>query len=180
TAGFNTDGADDGEAGVAHELIFLVGQRLDGRDGDAVAGVHTHGIEVFDGTDDDAVVGAVAHDFHFVFLPAEQRFFDENFVHRREVNAALGDFFKFLDVVGNTAAGAAERKCRTNNEREAPDFFGDGARFVHVVRDTGNWNVETDGEHQVFERETVFAFMNGFRFGADHFDAVTFQRAVFV
>jgi len=29
----HTHGADDGEALVAHDLKFLVGQRLDGRDG---------------------------------------------------------------------------------------------------------------------------------------------------
>src|SRR5436190_2660635 len=98
-AGLDAHGADDSEALVAHDLKFLIGQRLDGRDGDGVAGVDAHGVEVLDGADDDAVVGLVAHHFHLVFLPAEQGFFDENFVHRRKFDAALGDLFKFFAVV---------------------------------------------------------------------------------
>src|SRR5471030_3137487 len=31
----------------------------------------------FDRADDDAVVGFVAHDFHLVFFPADQRLFDQ-------------------------------------------------------------------------------------------------------
>src|SRR5664280_756097 len=80
-ASLHADGANHGEALVAHDLKFLVGERLDGRDGDAVAGVDAHGIKIFDGADDDAVVGLVAHHFHLVFLPAEEGFLDENFVH---------------------------------------------------------------------------------------------------
>ena len=121
-AGLDAHGADHGEALVAHDLKFLVGQRLDGRDGDGVAGVDAHGIEVLDGADDDAVVGLVAHDFHLVFLPAEQRFLDEDFVHGRKLDAALGDFLKLLAVVGDAAAGAAERERGPDDEREAADL----------------------------------------------------------
>src|SRR5208283_5122006 len=39
-AGLHAHRADDGEALVAHDLEFLVGERLDGRDGDAVAGMN--------------------------------------------------------------------------------------------------------------------------------------------
>ena len=109
-AGLDADGADDGEAGVAHDLVFLVRERLDRRDGDGVAGVHAHGIEVLDGADDDAVVGLVAHHFHFVFLPAEQRFLDENFGDGRKFDAALGNFFEFFAIVSDAAAGAAQVK----------------------------------------------------------------------
>jgi len=36
-----------------------------GANGNGIAGVDAHGVEVFDGADDDAVVGLVAHDLHF-------------------------------------------------------------------------------------------------------------------
>ena len=145
-----------------------------------VAGVDAHGVEVFDGADDDAVVGLVAHDFHLVFLPAEQRFFDEDFVDGRKFDAALGDFFKFLAVVGDAAAGAAEREGGADDEREAADLFGDGAGFVHVVRGAGDGHVEADLEHQVLEDLAVFARSMASAFGADHFDAVFFERAAAV
>ena len=67
-----------------------------------------------------------------------------------------------------------------DDERETADFFRDGAGFVQVVRGAGNRNVEADGKHQFLERLAVFALVDGFGLGADHFDAVSFQRAVFV
>src|SRR2546425_8207068 len=44
--------ADDRDRGVAHTLVFAVGERHRRRHGDRVAGVHTHGIEVLDRADD--------------------------------------------------------------------------------------------------------------------------------
>ena len=138
-----------GERGVAHDLVFLVGERLDGGDGDGVAGVHAHGVEVFDRADDHAVVVAVAHDLHFEFLPAEQGFFDEDFGDGREVEAAGDDFIELLAVVGDAAAGAAEGEGGPDDEREAADFFGDFAGFLEGVGDAGEGHVEADFEHEL-------------------------------
>lgn len=79
----------------------------------------THRVEVFDGANDDAVVFAVADNFHFVFFPAEQGLFNQEFVCRGEFKAAGTNLDEFFHVVRNTAAGAAERKTRPNNCREA-------------------------------------------------------------
>ena len=72
-ARIHADLADHGQRGVAHPLIFLVGQRLGRGHGDRIARVHAHGIEILDRADDDHVVVGVAHDLHFVFFPAEDR-----------------------------------------------------------------------------------------------------------
>ena len=109
-----------------------------------VAGVDAHGVEVLDGADDDAVVGLVAHDFHLVFLPAEEGFLDEDFVDGREIDAALGELLEFLAVVGDAAAGAAEREGGPDDEREAADLLGDGAGFLEVVGDAADRHVEAD------------------------------------
>ncbi len=55
-AGVDADLAQHRDRGVAHDLVFLVGQRLRRRHGDRVAGVHAHRVEVLDRADDDAVV----------------------------------------------------------------------------------------------------------------------------
>ena len=68
-ARLNADLADNGDGGVAHPLVFLVGQRLGRRHGDRIAGVHSHGVKILDGADDDDVVRLIAHDFQFKFLP---------------------------------------------------------------------------------------------------------------
>ena len=79
SAGLDADFADDGEGSIAHDLVFAIGESLGGSDRDGVAGVDAHRVEVFNGANDDAVVGVVTHDFHFVFLPTEEAFFDEDF-----------------------------------------------------------------------------------------------------
>ncbi len=63
TAGFDADFANNRRSGVTHSLIFLIGERLRGRDGDGVAGVHAHGVKVFDGADDHEVVAIIPHHF---------------------------------------------------------------------------------------------------------------------
>ena len=65
-------------------LVFLVGQRLGRRDGDGVAGMDAHRVEVLDGADDDDVVRLVAHHLQFVLLPADERLLDEDLAIGRE------------------------------------------------------------------------------------------------
>ena len=55
-AGLDPDLAQDRDRGVAHDLEFLVGQRQRRSDGDRIAGVHAHRVDVFDRADDDAIV----------------------------------------------------------------------------------------------------------------------------
>src|SRR6185312_12560263 len=110
------------ERGVAHHLVFFVSERLHRRDRDGIAGVHTHRIEIFDGTDDYAVVHPVAHHFHLEFLPADQRFFDQHFVDRREIQPARRDYIELLAIVSDSTAGTAQSERRSNDERERSDF----------------------------------------------------------
>ena len=107
-AGFDTDLAQDGDGGVAQELVFLVGEGLRRRHGDGVAGVNPHRVEILDGADDDAVVLAVPHHLHLELLPAEQRLVDQKFAGGGKVETPAADFREFLAVVGDAAAAAAE------------------------------------------------------------------------
>ena len=93
-------------------LVFLVGQRQRRRHGDRIAGMHAHRIDVLDRADDDAVVVLVAHHLHLELFPAEHRFLDQHFGGRRGVDAALDDLDELRLVVGDAAAGAAERERR--------------------------------------------------------------------
>ncbi len=72
--------------------------------------MHTHGVNIFNRTDDDAIVGGVAHHFHFIFFPAENRLFNQHFGGGRRVETRFHDVEKFIAVIGNAAASAAERK----------------------------------------------------------------------
>ena len=78
-AGLDADLAQHRDRGVAHDLVFLVGERQRRRHRDRVAGMHAHRIDVFDRADDDAIVVLVANDFHLVLFPAEHGFLDQHF-----------------------------------------------------------------------------------------------------
>jgi hypothetical protein len=86
-AGFDADLAQHRDRGVAHDLVFLVGQRQRRRDGDRIARMHAHRIDVLDGADDDAVVRLVADHFHLILFPAEQALVDQDLANRRGVDA---------------------------------------------------------------------------------------------
>src|SRR5208282_2980544 len=165
--GLHAHGADDGETLVPHDLKFLVGERLDGRDGDGIASVDAHGIDVFDGTNYDAVVGLVAHDFHLEFLPAEERFFDEDFRDGRKLHAAFGEGVELVAVVGDATAGAAERERGPDDDGKTANLFRHGAGLLQVVRGAADGHIEADGNHEVFEDLPVFAAFDGLSFGAN-------------
>ncbi len=175
--GFHTDLAQHRQRGVAHDLVFLVGQGLRRGDGDGVAGVHAHRVEVLDGADDDAVVLLVADHLHLVFLPADQRFVDQQFAGRRQIEAAGADLLELLTVVGDAAAGAAHGEGRPDDAGEA-DLVQYAVGFVHVVRDAGHRAGQADVTHGLVEARTVFGLVDGIGVGTDHLDAEFLQHAV--
>ncbi|MCY1399195.1 hypothetical protein D9M71_142460 [compost metagenome] len=177
TAGFHADLTQHRQGGVAHDLVFLVGQGLGRSDGDGVAGVHAHRVEVLDGADDDAVVLLVADHLHLVFLPADQRFVDQQLFGRRQVQTTGADFFELFTVVGDAATGAAHGEGRTDDAGEA-DLFQHAVGFFHAVGDTRARAGQADVLHRLVEARAVFGLVDGVGVGADHFHAELLQHAV--
>ena len=110
TTGFDPDGSKNRDRSVPERLVFLVRQSEGGRNGNAVAGVDTHGIDVLDRADDDRVVRAVADHLHLELFPADHGLFDQDLRDRREVQPSLDDRTELLRRPGDAAAGAAERE----------------------------------------------------------------------
>src|SRR5690606_16112014 len=129
-AGFDADFTQYRHRGVTHDLILFVGQRLSWRNGDRVAGVDTHRIEVLDRADDDAVVVFITHHFHLVLFPANQRLIDQQLFGWGEIQTALANLFELFTVVGDAATGAAHGKGRTDDARIA-HVSRHGQRFFH-------------------------------------------------
>src|SRR5437016_14661406 len=136
-----TDLANHRNSSIAHGLVFAVGERLGRSDGDGIASVHAHGIEVLDRADDDDVVFEVAHDLKLVFFPAEHGFLDQSFVNRGEIETAGKDLEQLFAVVGHASAGAAERERRPHDHRET-DFAGEFEAALEIVDQLLFWNVE--------------------------------------
>ncbi len=118
-AGLDADLAHDGNGRVAHLLVLAVGERLRGGHGDGVAGMHAHGIEVLNGADDDDVVGEIAHHLQLVLLPAQHALFDQALVNGRKVQPTSQNLHQLFAVVGDAAAGAAQRETGTDEHRKA-------------------------------------------------------------
>jgi hypothetical protein len=177
TACFDADFAQASDARVAHDLIFLVGQRQRRGDGNRVAGVHPHRVDILDSADDNAIVVAVAHDLHLIFLPAEQRLLDQHFAGRRSVEPLAHDLEEFLAVVGHPAPGPAERERRPDDRRQ-PGLLQPGERLGFRMRDRRAGAFEPDPGHRVLEFEPVLGLVDRRGIGADHLHAELLQRAV--
>ena len=102
--GLHPNGADDADRGVSHALILFIRQRLRRCYGDAIAGMHAHGIDVFNRADDHHIIRQVPHDFQFVLFPTENRLFQEHFMPWTRRQAPVHKPFELLNVVGNIAA----------------------------------------------------------------------------
>ncbi len=175
-AGLHANLAQHGDAGVAHDLVFLVGQRQRRGHGDGVPRMHTHRVEILDGADDDAVVVLVAHDFHLVLFPPQHGFVDEDFGGWRGIEAGGRDLLKLFHVVGHAAACAAHRETGADDDGQA-DALDRRARFFHRMRQRVLRNLETDAGHRLVEQAAILRLVDGRKVRADQLDAVFFQHA---
>ena len=176
-AGVHADFAQHGQAGIAQDLVFLVGERLCWSHGDGVAGVHAHGVQVFNRADDDAVVRLVTHHFHLILFPAQQRLFNQQFLGGRGFQAALANGLKLFGVVGDAAAGAAQGEAGADDGGETEGLLN-GPSLVHAVGNARAGGTQADLGHRLFELETVFGFVDGLGRSADQLDLISLQHAV--
>ena len=93
---------------VAHVLIGSV-RKCHGRcDGDGVAGVYAHRVEVLYSTYHHYIVVLVAEQFKFEFFPAQNGFFYEYLVGGRSIQAAFERLIKFFLLHDKAAAGTTK------------------------------------------------------------------------
>jgi hypothetical protein len=140
-------------------------------------GVHAHRVEVLDRADDDAVVLLVADNLHLEFLPADHRLLDQELSGGRGLEAALADGLELLHVVGDAAAGAAEREGRPDDRGEA-DHRLDLQRLLERVRERRARALQPDLGHRVLELLAILGLVDRLLLGADHLDAELLQHAL--
>ena len=177
TACFHANFAQHRDAGVAHDLIFPVGQRQRRRDGDAVPGVDAHGVHILDRADDDAVVVLVAHHLHLIFFPAEYRFLDQHLGGGAGIQPAAHDFLELLAVIGDAAAGAAHGEAGADDRWQAGMLDG-GERLFHRMHGGRARALQADLVHRLAETLAVLRLVDRVRPGADQLDAIFLQRTV--
>ena len=173
-AAFDLQAADDGQRCRTQHLVLQVVQGLARCDDDGVARMDADGVDVFHVADDDAVVGLIAHDFVFDFLPAGNGAFDEDLVDWAEFDAARGDHEQFVFVMGDAAAGTAEGKGRTDDDRIA-DLIGEFDGRRDVFKDIAFRNRLVDIFHGFLEEFPVFGFFDSRQMRPEELDVIFFQ-----
>ncbi len=177
-AGLDPDLAQHRQRGVAHDLVFLVGQRQRRRDRDGIAGMHAHRIEVLDRADDDAIVLLVAHHLHLELFPAQHRFLDQDFVGGGGVDAALDDLDELRLGVGDAAAGAAHGEGRPDDRGQA-DRVERAQRVGQVLGLDRARRLQADAGHGLAETAAVLRLVDGVSGSADHLDVEFRQCPLF-
>ena len=149
-AGRDADAVKDLPRHVAQPLNLLVGQGLRRRDGDAVAGVHTHRVQILNRADDDKIAFGVPHQLQLIFFPTEQAPVDQHLAQRALADAVGSDPPQFAAVVSDAAASAAHGE-RWPNQDWIADDIGKGKRVIHRAHDFAIWHVKADFSHRVIE-----------------------------
>ena len=98
--------------------------------------MNAHRVKVFNRTNDNAIVHAITDNFHFKFFPADQRFFNEEFIGWGRFKATTANRFEFLFVVGDAATGSSQSERRSDDDRET-ELFLDIPGFFQSMGDTG-------------------------------------------
>ena len=161
-------------------LVLDVGERLRGRDGDRLAGVHAHRVEVLDRADDDDVVGVVAHHLELVLLPPDDAALDQDLGDRARGEAARGDARISSAVVRDAGAAAAEDERGPDDHRVA-DLVArprSASSTVYAMPDGGT--AQPDLRHRGLEPLAVLGGVDRLDARADHLDVERVEHARFV
>ena len=110
----------------------------------------------------------ITHHFHFVFFPTQSRFFDQQLIGRRQIQATFTDLDKLFLVISNTTTTAAHGKRRTNDCRKT-DLCLHLDRFFHAVCDSRTGHGQANLFHRLAEAIPIFGLVDRIFGGADHF-----------
>ena len=115
--------ANEAKCSISEALMVSIRKSLSRCDNDGLPSVNTHRVDVFHGTNDCAIVVGISHDFVFKFLPSQDALFNQNLPDLRMQDSLTGDFHQLAGIPSRTSTQPTEGKCRTNQNREFPQFF---------------------------------------------------------
>ena len=150
-----------------------------GGNAETVAGMHTHGVNIFDEADGDLLTLLVAHNFQFQFFPAEDALFHKHLTDERGGKSACHDFAQFFHIIDDPGTGTAHGVCGTEDHR-VTQLGGDLFAFFHRFRRFRGGNRNADGCHGLLEFNTVFAALDRFQIDPDHLHVVFLEDPGFI
>src|SRR6185503_11337457 len=90
----------------------------------------------------------------------------------------LDDVLEFLRRIGEVPAAASESARSANDDGKAQSLLN-AHGIAHAACIAAARQVEADAAHCLFEQIAVFGFFYRFDLGADHFDAIALEYALF-
>ena len=168
--------ANNGDADVAQSLHLAVGQGQGRSDRDRVTRVHTHRVDILNRAHDNDVVRLVAHQLELVFLPAEDRLFEQNLGRDRRGQALAGDALEVLGGVSKTGAETTHREGGTNDEGVA-ELGGGRVALLHRVGDERASNLGARTLDDLLELLAVLAGADRVNRRADQLDVEALKNA---
>ena len=156
--------------------FFRYGQHGSGTEG--IAGVHAHGVNIFDKADSDHIVVRIPDDLQFQLFPPQDRLLNKHLSYKAGLEPSCADGFQFFSVVDQSAACASHCVCRTENNRIA-QLLCNIQRFFHTVGYLAPCHFNADGIHGLFKFDPVLASFNGVYLDSDHLNIVFVKYAFF-
>ena len=139
--------------------------------------MHTHRVKILNSADNDTIIILISDHLHFIFLPANERLIDEQFIGGRELEAASTYLLKFFTVVCYTASTAAQGKGRPDNAGKA-NRIETRKGILQTARHYVTRCFQPNRDHRVIELFPVFGFIDGLTLRTDQLDAILFKDAV--
>ena len=140
--------------------------------------MHAHRIEIFNRTNDNSIAGLIAHHFQFKLFPTQHALFNQHFMHRRKIDAALQNFNHLFAVVGDATARSTHGETGTQNDG-ITNALGKFQPRLNVVHQLRLRHIQANLAHRIFKQQPVFSFLNGANVGANQLHAALFQHARF-
>ena len=181
-AALDAERPDDRERGAAEPLVDRVGQRLDRRDDDRVAGVDAERVDVLHRAHGDARVVGVAHDLVLDLLPADEALLDHDLADRARPQAGPDPLAIGRLGLDDAAAGATEREGGPDDGRQADrrERHVGGAvarRLGRALDDRARGVRLPDPVEQVAERLAILGHPDRLERRAQEPDGVSFEDA---
>ena len=179
--GLHSDRADHRDRLVAQLLVEPVGEGLGGCDGDRVAGMHSHRVDVLDRADDHHVVVSVPHHLELELPPADHGLFDQDLVDRARGEPLGYHLAQFGLGAPDSAALPPEGEGRPDDRRQGDATLGEGRLGVGEALDGERpWDPQAGRGHRAAELLAVLGLADRLLIGADQLDPEALQGAVFV
>ena len=126
------DGLDDLVGFLLQTLLHIFGNGQHGRGAERIAGMYAQGIDILNKAYGNDIVFAVADYLQLQLFPAENGLLHQNLTHQASLQTSGYDRFQLFYIVYKTAACAAHRVSRTENNRVA-QLIRDSYRLVYGI-----------------------------------------------